>query len=130
MVEDEPRARDVSIARDRLIVTLTDSRIVSVPVEWYPRLAHGTRSERNRWELVADGTAIHWPDLDEDLSVDGIIRGRRSMEGPKSFNRWLRYRKRGELPPVPTLPLPDWFNKEIKSTKKKNNKRSQLRKQL
>src|SRR4051794_24419140 len=118
-VSDEARAQDVLVSSTALSVTLTDGRLVSVPLGWYPRLLHGTPSERNQWELSGEGTAIHWPMLDEDLSVEGIVAGRRSMEGRRSFTRWLDYRSRGQLPPVPTLPLPDWFEKELRSSRPK-----------
>lgn len=94
-------ASDVSLS-----VTLEDGRIVTVPLDWYPRLNHGTPAERNRWRLLGRGVGIHWPDLDEDISVDGILGGRRSMEGAASFKRWLSYRAKGQAVPVPELPLP------------------------
>src|SRR5882757_364125 len=101
-----PLARYVVVSDVALTVTLDDGRSVSVPLEWYPRLAHGTPAERNRWRLLGKGVGIHWPDLDEDISVDGILGGRKSMEGASSFKRWLSYRARGEKAPVPEFPLP------------------------
>ena len=83
----EPSAAYVVITESELTVTLKDGRTLSVPLGWYPRLVHGTPAERNHWELVGRGTGIHWPDLDEDISVEGLIAGRRSMESPKSFKR-------------------------------------------
>ena len=94
-------ASDVSLS-----VTLVDGRIVTVPLDWYPRLNHGTPAERNRWRLLGRGVGIHWPDLDEDISVDGILGGRRSMVGAASFKRWLSYRARGQTVPVLEVPLP------------------------
>jgi hypothetical protein len=76
-----------------MIVELDDGRELSIPLGWYPRLAHATASERNRWELNASGDAIHWPGVDEDLSVQSMIEGQRSRESARSFERWLRSRE-------------------------------------
>ncbi len=89
-------ARDVQVTNDRLVVELTDGRVISVPIAWYPRLAHGRPDERATWELIGGGKGIHWPDLDEDLSVEGILAGLRSRESPSSFNRWLERRAAGK----------------------------------
>jgi hypothetical protein len=104
----EPAATYVVANDTHLSVQLADGRTVSVPLSWYPRLAAGSPPERNRWELIGNGSAIHWPDLDEDLSVDGILAGRRSGESKKSFSQWLKLHRRGERTPVKVLPLPDW----------------------
>lgn len=82
-------ARRVHCSAETLTVELSDGRTLSVPLEWYPRLRHGTPKERENWELIGQGDGIHWPDLDEDLSVEGLLAGRRSMESKKSFERWL-----------------------------------------
>lgn len=74
---------------------LADGRSISVPLLWYPRLAHGTAKERDRWELLGEGEGIHWPDLDEDLSVEGLLAGRPSGESKRSFQRWLEARRAG-----------------------------------
>ena len=87
-------AKNVRVTRDALIVELSDGRTVSVPVIWYPRLAHGSLKERRRWELIGPGIGIHWPELDEDISVDGLLRGLPSGESPESFKRWLASRSR------------------------------------
>ena len=93
-VEDqEPRAQEITITGDSLSVDLMDGRTIIVPIVWYPRLWHGTPEERNNFEIIGDGTLLHWPDLDEDLSVDGILAGRRSGENKKSLKRWLEKRK-------------------------------------
>lgn len=76
-----------------LIVELNDGRTVSVPVEWYPRLAHGSMKEREQWQLIGPGIGIHWPALDEDISVEGLLRGSPSGESEESFKRWLALRR-------------------------------------
>jgi hypothetical protein len=85
-------AQDVKVTDDTLTVDLTDGRTISVPILWYPRLAHGTPEERNHWE-IASGIGIHWPDLDEDISVEGLLRGLTSGESQKSLQRWLDQRQ-------------------------------------
>jgi hypothetical protein len=91
----EARAQRVSVTDHSLVVDLVDGRIISVPLAWYPRLAHGTAAERSRWRLIGDGEGIHWPDLDEDISVEGLLAGRRSGETQASLRRWLESRKAG-----------------------------------
>lgn len=93
VLEREPVAVSIEVTDDRLIVELDDGRAISVPLEWYPRLAHGTPGERNNYEIWGEGTAISWPDLDEDLSVESILAGRRSGESQRSFERWLAARQ-------------------------------------
>ncbi|MEX0878865.1 MAG: DUF2442 domain-containing protein [Thermoanaerobaculia bacterium] len=75
VVEANPRAQQVEVTEDELTVTLTDGRRVSVPLAWFPRLLHASPAQRNNWQLLGDGEGIHWPDVDEDLSVAGILRG-------------------------------------------------------
>jgi len=75
-----------------LTVSLSDGRQLVLPLEWYPRLKFGTPAERNNWRLVGEGVGIHWPDLDEDLSVEGFLAGRKSIESPKSIRKWLAER--------------------------------------
>lgn len=88
----EARAQRVSVNEDSLIVDMVDGRTIIVPIAWYARLWHGTPEERSNLEISGDGTLIHWPDLDEDLSVSGILAGRRSGESQQSFKRWLEER--------------------------------------
>ena len=83
------RVLKVSVTDEVLRVDLTDGRTLAVPTDWYPRLAHGTARERSRWRLIAQGVGIHWPDLDEDISVEGLLAGRRSGETRQSLKRWL-----------------------------------------
>jgi hypothetical protein len=85
----------VTLTEDSLAVDLSDGRTISVPLMWYPRLLHGSPRERNNWRLIAGGEGIHWPDLDEDLSVEGIILGRASGESQASLKRWLEGRGAG-----------------------------------
>jgi hypothetical protein len=74
-IEVNPLAEGVDFSADELIVSLVDGRKVSVPLTWYPRLATADDQQRARWELLGDGQGIHWPDIDEDLSVSGILKG-------------------------------------------------------
>ena len=97
-----PVAAKVSATDDALIAELVDGRVVSVPLGWYPRLVHATPTERTNIELYGDGT-IHWPDLDEDISVDGLLAGRRSLESEASFARWLAAKRAGRGLTLPEL---------------------------
>ena len=69
-----------------------DGRSISVPLGWYPRLLQGTVEERNRWELIGKGYGIHWEDLDEDISIEGLIAGIPSGESQQSFKKWFEKR--------------------------------------
>jgi hypothetical protein len=86
-------AQQVSVTDDTLVVDLVDGRTVSVPLSWYPRLTHGTPAERSKWRLIGRGEGIHWPDLDEDISVNGLLAGRPSGESQTSLRRWLESRQ-------------------------------------
>lgn len=88
-----PRAIRVSVTDDTLSVDLEDGRTVSVPIGWYPRLAYGTPTERANVQISGAGFGLHWPDLDEDIGIEGILLGKHSMESPKSFEKWLLARK-------------------------------------
>jgi len=99
------RATDVSVTDEWLVVSLEDGRIISTPIAWYPRLAHGAPEERNNWRLVAMEHDIHWPDLDEDISVENLLTGSPSGESQRSLKRWLERRARGEKIEVETLDL-------------------------
>lgn len=87
------KAQSIVVTDDTLMVDFTDGRSISAPLVWYPRLLHGLSEERNNWQLIGDGEGIHWPDLDEDLSVEGILLGRPSGESQRSFQKWLDERK-------------------------------------
>ena len=86
------RATAVRLTEDSLVVDLADGRTVSVPLAWYPRLLHGSPLERANHRFIGEGEGIHWPDLDEDISVENILAGRMSGESSKSFERWLEAR--------------------------------------
>ena len=88
-----PRVVNVSVTDDTLSVDLEDGRTVSVPIGWYPRLAHGTLAERAKVQIAGAGFGLHWPDLDEDIGVEGILLGKPSTESPQSFEKWLKARK-------------------------------------
>ena len=87
-------AAEVHVTDDRLVVDLEDGRSMSLPLSWYPRLLHARSEERNNYELIGGGTGIHWPDLDEDLSVEDLLAGRRSQESQTSLQKWLESRNR------------------------------------
>ena len=87
-------AKNIKVTQDSLVVELRDGRSVSVPLKWYPRLAEGRPSERRRWELIGPGIGIHWPDLDEDISVEALLLGLPSNESPSSLQRWRASRRR------------------------------------
>jgi hypothetical protein len=88
-----PLATSVATTDDTLTVDLADGRSVSVPLAWYPRLLHSSAGERNDWRLVAGGEGVHWPQLDEDISVAAIMAGKPSGETAASLQRWLAARK-------------------------------------
>jgi hypothetical protein len=89
----DARAQSVTVSEDALTVDLVDGRTIIVPLAWYPRLWHGKPEERNHFEIFGDGAYIHWPNLDEDLTVAGLLAGRRSEERPQSLKKWLGARK-------------------------------------
>ena len=84
-----PLAQHVTVTDEALVVDLLDGRTVSVPLSWYPRLVHGTPTERAHWRLIGRGEGIHWPDLDEDINVPGLLAGRPSGETQTSLRSWL-----------------------------------------
>src|SRR6266436_5054602 len=85
-------AQRLTVSDEALIVDLADGRTITVPLSWFPRLAHGTPAERANWRLIGGGVGIHWPDLDEDISVESLLAGRRSGETQESLRRWLQTR--------------------------------------
>jgi hypothetical protein len=86
------RAQAVSISDEALTVDLADGRTISVPLAWYPRLLHAQPDERANWRFTGDREGIHWPDLDEDISVESLLAGRRSAESQTSLKKWLTAR--------------------------------------
>lgn len=91
-LETEPIAKQVNITEDKLIVDLIDGRSLIIPLTWYPRLMHASPAEKQNWQLLGDGYAIEWLDLDEHIGIEGLLAGRRSGESQKSFERWLSLR--------------------------------------
>ena len=85
-----PDAVTIAVTEDTLTAQLSDGRTISAPLAWYPRLVHTTLEERDNWEIHAGGQHLHWPDLDEDLSVEMLLTGQRSGESRRSFKRWLK----------------------------------------
>ena len=86
-------AVDIAVTDDTLTVELSDGRTISVPLEWYPRLVHGSPEERNKCRIMGQGQGIHWEELDEDISVEGLLAGRPSNESQASFKKWLAERE-------------------------------------
>ncbi len=86
------RIANVTVTEDTLSVDLEDGRTIAVPIGWYPRLAHGAPAERLNFRVSGAGYAIHWPDLDEDIGVEGLLSGKKSTESPASFQKGLERR--------------------------------------
>lgn len=91
-LEIEPIALEVKVTDEKLIVDLADGRSIAVPLDWYPRLKHGSAEERQNWQILGEGYAIEWPELDEHIGIEGLLAGRRSSESKKSLERWLTSR--------------------------------------
>jgi hypothetical protein len=87
-----PNAENIRISKDTLSVDLSDGRTISVPLAWFPRLLQSTPEERNHWRLIGSGHGIHWEDIDEDISVEGLLAGRPSGESQSSFKKWQESR--------------------------------------
>src|SRR2546425_3098149 len=98
----EALAQSVSLSDDALVVDLVDGRTITVPLAWFPRLARGTPTERANWRLIAGGEGIHWPDLDEDISVASLPARRRTCGTQESLLRGVP--RRGETPLLPQPP--------------------------
>jgi hypothetical protein len=84
-----PTAENVTITYDALTVDLSDGRSITVPLAWYPRLINATKAELDNWRLVGKGYGIHWEDIDEDVSIEGLLLGKPSGESQTSFKKWL-----------------------------------------
>ena len=102
-------ATQLTVTEDTLTVELSDGRSISVPLAWYPRLLNGTIEERNRWRLIGQGQGIHWPELDEDVSVENLLAGRPSAESQPSLKKWLARRAGEADADIPGAPadIPD-----------------------
>ncbi|MGC1219307.1 MAG: DUF2442 domain-containing protein [Phormidesmis sp.] len=88
-----PIIQELEINDEALTVDLSDGRTTAVPLSWYPRLVHGSDTERHNYRLIGNGSGIHWNDLDEDISIQNLIIGQPSGESQKSFQRWLDTRE-------------------------------------
>jgi hypothetical protein len=113
----EARASSVRVTESELVVELEDGRTIMVPISWYPRLAYGTPQERSDFEMMGGGIGIHWPQLDEDISVEGLLTGRKAGEGAASLKRWKnkldeRRKTPNPGPWVEPKPLPDWWDEQ------------------
>lgn len=89
----EAKPQKMLVTDDTLAIELSDGRDISVPLAWFPRLLHGTPEERSNWRYIGEKEGIHWPDLDEDISVENLLMGKPSGESQSSFKRWLESRK-------------------------------------
>lgn len=87
-------AQQVTVTDEALEIRLTDGRTITAPLAWYPRLQHGTPTERNNWRMIGRGEGIHWPDLDEDISVAGVLASKHSGESQNSLKKWLQSRSK------------------------------------
>jgi hypothetical protein len=87
-----PNVENVTITEEALTVEFSDGRTLSVPLAWFPRLFHASPQERANWRLIGKGHGIHWKDLDEDISIEGLLIGKPSGESQTSFKKWLEGR--------------------------------------
>ncbi len=87
-----PYAQDVVVTSESLNVDLSDGRGLSVPLAWFPRLVHANQAERNNWRIIGRGDGIHWEDIDEDISIKGLLAGKPSGESHPSLKKWLAKR--------------------------------------
>jgi len=87
-------ATDVTVSEDALSVELSDGRMIVVPLEWYPRLLHAETTERKSWRFIGGGHGIHWPAIDEDISIANLLLGQHSSESQTSFKKWLAGRSK------------------------------------
>ena len=96
-------AQMIVVQDDRLVLELTDGRSVAVPLSWFPRLVHATPTELNHWRMIGKGEGVHWPDLDEDISVASLLEGRPSSESAESLRKWLQGRTGPKNPILATF---------------------------
>ncbi|MCH7615951.1 MAG: DUF2442 domain-containing protein [Nitrospinae bacterium] len=95
----ELKAQQVVVSDEALTVDLIDGRTLSVPLGWYPRLTHASPQERDNWRFIGGGEGIHWPDLDEDISIENLWSGKPSGESQESFKHWLSTRQSSSKSP-------------------------------
>ncbi|MFZ4656911.1 MAG: DUF2442 domain-containing protein [Caldilineaceae bacterium] len=98
-----PKVMGVTVTDDTLSVDLMDGRTIAVPLVWFPRLAYATEAERANFQIAGAGYGIHWPDLDEDIGVEGLLLGKQSLESETSFARWLAQRTPRSTPTTTEL---------------------------
>ena len=91
----QTRAMSVVVSDDAVVIELNDGRSITAPIAWYPRLLHADKAERENVRLIGGGTGIHWPDVEEDISVDSVLKGTPSTENARSLKRWLQARDAG-----------------------------------
>jgi hypothetical protein len=91
-LDTEPLATQINVTDEKLVIELLDGRSLSIPLSWYPRLLNASHQERQNWQLLGDGYAIEWIDLDEHIGVEGLLAGKRSGESDQSYERWLASR--------------------------------------
>jgi hypothetical protein len=87
----DERVADVKVTKDSLSVSLRDGRTISVPLAWYPRLQNATPAQRKNWKVAGGGYGIHWPEIDEDLSTEGLLRGAPAPR-PSDADRMKRFK--------------------------------------
>jgi hypothetical protein len=92
-LEKPPAIESVTFDPRMLTFTLRDGRIVNAPLAWFPRLQDGTRDERENWRLIGAGYGVHWPDLDEDVSVETLLLGQCSLKSTRSLENWRAPRR-------------------------------------
>lgn len=88
-----PTMENEILNEDTLTVELSDGRTLSIPLAWFPRLLYASSEERNNWRLLGKGSGVHWEDLDEDISLEGLLTGKHSGETQASFKKWLQSRQ-------------------------------------
>lgn len=88
-LDTETLATQINITDEKLVIELADGRSLIIPLSWYPRLLNASHKERQNWQLLGDGYAIEWIDLDEHIGIEGLLAGKRSGESQKSFQKWL-----------------------------------------
>ncbi len=89
-----PKISAIAVTEDTMSIDIEDGRTISVPIGWFPRLAHGSSAERANFRISSGGYGVFRPDLDEDIGIEGLLLGKKSTESPSSFRQWLRNRER------------------------------------